>query len=99
TAGIDTLSLHDALPISLRSVFDGQHFQSAVLVGVNADVASNFQSLLDNLVSTQIGIFQQRTGRSLGKRAAGADGNQALFRFDDRSEEHTSELQSRENLV
>lgn len=69
---------------SLRSsVFNGQHFQSAVLIGVNADIAGNFERLLGDFVGAELGVFQQRPGGGLGKRPAGADSDQPpLLRLD-----------------
>src|SRR5690606_42128679 len=85
-----TLSLHDALPISPLNT------ALPLLPGVHG--MSHFHHFRD-----QIGCVQQR-----GMRAAAGDHHVLASRtltqrrhyvVDVRSEEHTSELQSRENLV
>src|SRR5690606_40737602 len=89
---LDTLSLHDALPISGR---DGDH--SAVLYYHNAhlicaiDVSGNVNSRLRSY-SGQTGGEARRRGISFSRSNV-----EAVRKA--RSEEHTSELQSRENLV
>src|SRR3712207_7615078 len=73
TTEIYTLSLHDALPISTRSVrSSGRHRSSTIRQRVSLRWRS---------------IAAFGTGRPSGKR------------FATRSEEHTSELQSRQYLV
>jgi hypothetical protein len=58
-----------------------QRFDDVVLVGVDAEVAGDFQRLLDDGLGRQLGIAQQAQRRRLGVGAAGADGGQAVFRF------------------
>src|SRR5690606_41468122 len=84
------LSLHDALPIcadsELRSA--GRALRGALLAGPGAE--------RDGAAKQLQGHFRelQALGSDVGKFFRNAD-NQARIR----SEEHTSELQSRENLV
>src|SRR5690606_39938184 len=86
-----TLSLHDALPI-----FDGQDARS-----VDVDLATRsrqgFAHLPENVDAAGPGL-RQRLAHDGGGDAGDLDVH--LQRGDAlRSEEHTSELQSRENLV
>src|SRR5207302_11025575 len=90
----DTLSLHDALPI-----FDGDRAQAGGAVWHSA-------LLLDLFESEGGGGFGQGAGGVGGDSeilepadGAGRGGNRIEQEHGERSEEHTSELQSRENLV
>src|SRR5690606_42095454 len=85
TPAISTLSLHDALPISraIRLLEDRHQ-----VVGVGG--AGRFDRLLEQ-VDRVVG------GRGVGRQHAEA--LLELLHERNRSEEHTSELQSRENLV
>src|SRR5690606_39714122 len=78
-----TLSLHDALPIYIISVDGG-----VVLNGYISDSAYTFSV---GAVSAEVEQLLRVTKESLDKGV-----EQAVV---GRSEEHTSELQSRENLV
>src|SRR5690606_41276253 len=84
---IDTLSLHDALPIF--GAVGGQHRQP---VGVVERAHQVVRGGLGRRIR-RVG----RVGRGLGEVAGLAEG--AVDLVGGRSEEHTSELQSRENLV
>src|SRR5690606_42017302 len=98
TAEIYTLSLHDALPISV--IVDQDEIPGtgrAVQVALSA-LPEDFDG--DVLVlSGDVPLLQAETLESLvaGHRAAAAAATVLSARI--RSEEHTSELQSRENLV
>src|SRR5690606_40718214 len=83
TSAIYPLSLHDALPISCRLAAH-QAQASAMRAAHQLDVETLFQGLDPAMDEAHAGI-----------RLAGGDGLEQLVR----SEEHTSELQSRENLV
>src|SRR5690606_41929413 len=91
---IYTLSLHDALPICcpVGIATQDKRRQTAIDVGDKSD---------------RVARFHRNTMHALGE-IAGAAGlahpsdfmpYHFMFRQKDRSEEHTSELQSRENLV
>src|SRR5690606_41429147 len=90
-----TLSLHDALPICLRALEgapDGAYDAAAgevllVALGVVHGLAA------DPGAAGELGLGEPKCGASAGELRSGGF---ARFR---RSEEHTSELQSRENLV
>src|SRR5690606_42039022 len=90
SSSIYTLSLHDALPICLRAI----HQQSVVILAL----ADN--SLISRYGSAVSVRFENALRRSLvdfvpqRQRAVAMLNHKVL-----RSEEHTSELQSRENLV
>src|SRR5207302_11226380 len=88
-----TLSLHDALPIFV--------YTDASMTGIRSsrqgsserpDEYANFERALKKVLSVshseiKVRLDAAKKARQSGKRASG------------RSEEHTSELQSRENLV
>src|SRR5690606_42040358 len=80
-----TLSLHDALPIF------GKHI---VAEGVLAFLLQGTHTLDDHR-AIQTGVGGDHTHRLLKRAAQDADTSGSIAR----SEEHTSELQSRENLV
>src|SRR5690606_39324562 len=99
TACVSTLSLHDALPISaavkpinLALQGGGSHgaFTWGVLDGLLEDGRVDF----DGICGTSAGAMNAVLVAH-GLMHGGADGARATLR----SEEHTSELQSRENLV
>src|SRR5690606_41913572 len=85
TAEIYTLSLHDALPISEINSQGGYVKQYQVLV--NPDRMSHY------------GITLQQVYQGLARNNANSGGGILPHYAEQRSEEHTSELQSRENLV
>src|SRR5690606_40679541 len=93
------LALHDALPISLLAGF---------LVGdtgdvPDADMEAMRRAGLSHLVAvsgSNVSLFLTLTVIALGPLGAGPRRRAALgLEERHRSEEHTSELQSRENLV
>src|SRR5690606_41566308 len=93
------LSLPDALPIfNLKAQLDdqlvrraGSDLQSSLFGAVALGVAGRLTGAAVDVMVTPAGIAALLQGHGVWKRATGdtADG---------RSEEHTSELQSRENL-
>src|SRR5690606_40063950 len=93
---INTLSLHDALPIyvltpiasrldEIEGRIDGRTNQS--VTGVDVSVTDEGKSMV---ISFTVGDVEHSFEIGLPEGPAGKDG---------RSEEHTSELQSREKLV
>src|SRR5690606_39980845 len=97
TTHIHTLSLHDALPIFLRSTIlpalgkctrrAGHTHSGQPVVVLNFTPPSKFLG----------DVFLARSGSHSGFDRCGATAGNLRSRR--RSEEHTSELQSRENLV
>src|SRR5690606_41937634 len=86
TTGICTLSLHDALPICGRLVYS--------FVGMKSkEVVVGSKSIINITLESNIVLQEAVTTDALGIRKREARADMA------RSEEHTSELQSRENLV
>src|SRR5690606_40681823 len=93
TSLIYTLSLHDALPIFARypEVEEITHVHHA----------GNSSGIVDGASAVLVGNLE--TGKAMGLkprariRAMGSIGSEPCIML--RSEEHTSELQSRENLV
>src|SRR5690606_42062826 len=92
------LSLHDALPISgavgdasLAQVVRRQ-LDTNLVTGQDADVI--LTHFARNMRGNDVPIFQLHAEHGVGQ---GVD--DSAFHFEARSEEHTSELQSRENLV
>src|SRR5206468_13136019 len=93
---IYTLSLHDALPIWIAGNF----------VGINY-ATNNFLGLGETLsIEAQFGTFQRLYSFGFTKpyvfdRPLNTGFNifKSEYHFDQRSEEHTSELQSRSDLV
>src|SRR5690606_42018342 len=86
TTAIYTLSLHDALPILAAAVDVDRGVDDAVLHGRSALLRAGVHGVLGC-----VGVVL--AGRDGGGAQAGQPRTHA------RSEEHTSELQSRENLV
>src|SRR5690606_39398972 len=86
-----TPSLHDALPI-LSGMMDGQ--VAAVRTALDDAGFSNAAILAyaAKYASAFYGPFREAVQSSL-------QGDRRSYQLDPRSEEHTSELQSRENLV
>src|SRR5690606_41791332 len=91
-----TLSLHDALPIfNLRRMRpDGQTLDTAQVDAIATEL---------NVRPEDVSEMEIRmSGREMALEAPGDDEDAyspISYLSDDRSEEHTSELQSRENLV
>src|SRR5690606_41461129 len=84
-----TLTLHDALPISARTD-----------AGWRIPARSAESSRWSHSASSCRNRAESSRGRARDRgRRACADSAASRFRSDARSEEHTSELQSRENLV
>src|SRR5690606_41655819 len=84
TPFIYALSLHDALPISgIIDIILDPGFGFAKTLDQNYEVLSK----LDLFTPFQLPILSALSRKSM------------IYNFLDRSEEHTSELQSRENLV
>src|SRR5690606_39470034 len=91
---LSTLSLHDALPIYQLVVTLGRSGQRHEVVGRNARLRE--EALVDG---ARVDVVADRPFR-LGPRFVRAPGQPGhAADHDVRSEEHTSELQSRENLV
>src|SRR5690606_39792762 len=89
---ISTPSLHDALPIYL---VDGVHGQLRQLLGGVGDLLeAECDELADLLTGPRRPARPEHVDELLERL-----GRVALPRVGGRSEEHTSELQSRENLV
>src|SRR3712207_7368560 len=84
TTEIYTLALHDALPISPSG--EEEALARARPAGVRAP-------------RRRVPRKRPRQGAAAVRRALGGDGAVALGRHRPRSEEHTSELQSRQHLV
>src|SRR5206468_7705353 len=94
TPRISTLSLHDALPIFVRTLRED--------VGENGRVeAQPGLAALDTLVAQhRLAGLIVRIDRNGHPRALPTTTDQAAYRIlQERSEEHTSELQSRSELV
>src|SRR5687768_17826565 len=85
TTEIYTLSLHDALPIWLREVVDDGSTGFLVPAKDDAALAGH--------------ILRLAADANLRRRMGMAGRERAKRHFDERSEEHTSELQSRLHLV
>src|SRR5690606_42093953 len=99
TSEILTLSLHDALPISSRTAAIRRRrlgmgcSSSADAISVSASPRRGTTAVSDERTSLQaLFSLPETTALEPGLRAR-------LVRHAGRSEEHTSELQSRENLV
>src|SRR5690606_41765516 len=84
-----SLSLHDALPICNSSTSINKQLTQAVLKEL--DLKHHFI----DLKSLDIPLFSEDLEKEIGS----PPGVQLLKKEIERSEEHTSELQSRENLV
>src|SRR5690606_40954718 len=95
---ISTLSLHDALPIlgaTFKNLVKSIHLQVILILqrGITCQLSREYlcHAVLPQFCN-RLGIIKQYRQRSL-------NGLEFLFSYNWRSEEHTSELQSRENLV
>src|SRR5207247_10500048 len=91
-------SLHDALPISPSRVQTGY---AAVVWNLGARLQFNLQLILlwERLTSDDPGAAYSLLRGSLGRNGRDAVENHRLLRCRRRSEEHTSELQSRVEIV
>src|SRR5690606_40828771 len=90
TTDLYTLSLHDALPISNSNHFI---YKENVLAAY-----ASYKSPISDKLDFQLGLraeYSDITGNSVTSNQVNKQDYLDLFR----SEEHTSELQSRENLV
>src|SRR5690606_39576487 len=91
---LSPLSLHDALPIFLTVAVVTKPFQFEG--GKRMSVAESGLKELEESVDSLITIPNEKLLAVMGKKTSLLD---AFAAANDRSEEHTSELQSRENLV
>src|SRR5690606_41165733 len=87
---IYTLSLHDALPISIRSyrLFDGNHFT------LRTEQETAAHPFLECLSQALVLFYDSNDSHKASLRI-----NLDIYEMLMRSEEHTSERQSRENLI
>src|SRR5262245_55647505 len=60
-----------------------EFFDGAVVIGVNADVAGDGETLFDDVARRQFAVVEQGARGGLRERAAGADRDQIVFGFDD----------------
>src|SRR5690606_41467034 len=91
TTDMSTLSLHDALPIS--ACWPARHLRGAA---DRCAVSRGGQDIMSQLSQVQDVLLAEPRGFCAGVDRAIEIVERALAQ---RSEEHTSELQSRENLV
>src|SRR5690606_40673394 len=91
------LSLHDALPISLVGVEAERQFAFAGLHQLCAPLVGGMDELPEPQRTALAVAFGQRSGAAPDRFLVGLAVLNLLAEA--RSEEHTSELQSRENLV
>src|SRR5690606_41857710 len=94
-----SFSLHDALPISFESNFFKYFASNFNLLGIKKLIATSYSG--SPILGTQISLFDiQGIKAEKEKEPIKIVINEVKdFNKDGRSEEHTSELQSRENLV
>src|SRR5690606_41888819 len=96
THNIYTLTLHDALPISQSFILDARSGYTEGTVGFGLDVLGLYSFKLDgNRGAANTNLMPIHDDGE----AADQFGRTAVAAKAKRSEEHTSELQSRENLV
>src|SRR5690606_41298963 len=95
TTDIYTLSLHDALPICLDKVNVEPVYKKFPGWDTPSSKAATAQDLPESMKS-YIGFINEYLGVNIRYISNGPGRNQIISI---RSEEHTSELQSRENLV
>src|SRR5690606_40009507 len=94
TLMITYLRLHDALPISLMALSEGEIFGPYFENGAyKLTKVVEKKRLPDSVTVRHILVRTENAGQPVATDEA------ARARLDSRSEEHTSELQSRENLV
>src|SRR5690606_41850072 len=91
-SGVYTLSLHDALPISV--VIDAKSGTTGA--GIKPGNTTHFSTVNDNFRA--YGISSHRHTIEIEEQFRDLSTQEVRVQFT-RSEEHTSELQSRENLV
>src|SRR5439155_23864387 len=95
---IYTLSLHDALPISLELVEDLlQRAHGSVFETISRTTFDNVLSVRPSVEAAR--AFEQEVGPFLLRIKANLEESNSLTARTLRSEEHTSELQSRGHLV
>src|SRR5690606_39424254 len=95
---IATLSLHDALPILLLTA-PGKDDIKNIVYGINHDTIQAQDSLLSAASCTTNAIVPVLKAVSDAYGISHGHVETVHSYTNDRSEEHTSELQSRENLV
>src|SRR5205085_3807224 len=93
TSAIYTLSLHDALPISMRIFELTKHFPPEERYALTSQIRRSSRSVCTNLREAWA---KRRYVAHFTSKLTDSDGENAET---DRSEEHTSELQSQSNLV
>src|SRR5690606_41794017 len=93
TSATYTLSLHDALPIYVRKSIDEARWRAALVRELD-----HFAAIVGRRTLISI-FFGGGTPSLMDPATVAAVIDRAVGHFDARSEEHTSELQSRENLV
>src|SRR5690606_41693050 len=91
--GCHALSLHDALPIFVGARLRGLRMRARLLAAEGGTLSST--EVADLLGITRQAVNKRRKAGRLIGLATGRRG----YAYPARSEEHTSELQSRENLV
>src|SRR5690606_41134377 len=96
TCGIYTLSLHDALPISRLERETPLRQRASAYSKL---VANRTRSVTDSLRSHKTRNGKLRSSPSVAATSCRATPKSPQTNSPARSEEHTSELQSRENLV
>src|SRR5690606_41612374 len=97
TTRIYTLSLHDALPIYHALTYNGCHSKIEDKIRLMTAHGCGVRDIAI-IASVSIGKVLNTIGSSVYKITPKKRYYERL-EVDDRSEEHTSELQSRENLV
>src|SRR5690606_40790466 len=92
-----TLSLHDALPISeiIDTLEIERHYKDGTVIGTAADIGVGDRRKLSFAGHVAVSLVLDKKGAQI----ADPDIELTGVPIRSRSEEHTSELQSRENLV
>src|SRR5690606_41284533 len=97
TTQIYTLSLHDALPISIMYIAAITSIDQEIYEAAKVDGAGRFRLMWHVTVPGVMPTFFVLLLLAIGNFIN--NGMEQFYVFQNRSEEHTSELQSRENLV